>query len=338
MSKFIELQKVIKGAVEHRFDPLTRQETRINPARANRPKQGESGDPFEEIAKKSQDRCPFCPERILEKVPKFDASISADGRIKRNQALIFPNLSPFGSSHAVGVMCDAHYLPIDKFEAWMLKDSFLAAQEYIHAVHKTNSSIRYPVIVWNFLPPSAGSIIHPHIQMLVEDDAVPALGYRMSQAAAYHKTNRRNYFLDLLEHERNEKERYIGGNDTVQAIATFAPRGVNEVEFIFPGVASFTALNEKQVADFADVLLKALEGYKSLGIGSFNLASYSAAVNEATREDFCLHAKLFSRPAPNGVYTNDTGPMERMYDSWVIDSVPEKMAEALRPFFSPASK
>lgn len=79
-------------------------------------------------------------------------------------------------------------------------------------------------------------------------------------------------------------------------------------------------------------VVRVLKGYKSLGVGSFNMASYSGAINEK-REDFSLHFKVFSRPYPNGVYTNDTGPMERVYDSWVIDSVPEKLAEAVKPFF-----
>jgi hypothetical protein len=63
------------------------------------------------------------------------------------------------------------------------------------------------------------------------------------------------------------------------------------------------------------------------------MASYSAAINDNS-EYYWLCVKLFSRPSPKGVYTNDTGPMERMYDSFVIDSVPEKLAEFLRPFFS----
>lgn len=43
--------------------------------------------------------------------------------------------------------------------------------------------------------------------------------------------------------------------------------------------------------------------------------------------------KLISRPFPKGVYTNDTGPMERLYDVWVIDTMPEIVAEKLRVHF-----
>ncbi len=52
-------KRPVKNQVEHRQDPLTLQETRINPARATRPKQGEHPSldtQFQEIVKSSQER------------------------------------------------------------------------------------------------------------------------------------------------------------------------------------------------------------------------------------------------------------------------------------------
>lgn len=326
----ITFVKTSKGPVEHRIDPLTGNETRINPARANRPKQGQDFDSgFADVIKKSQERCPFCPERIMEKVPKFEENICKDGRIKLNQTVIFPNLSPFGSNHAVGVMSDAHFVALDQYSVELLQDTLLASKQYMEAVYASDKKNQYPVFVWNYLPPSAGSIIHPHIQMLIEDEPIPALKNRINQSAEYFQKNKRNYFADLLATETTLKERYITGNNTAHAITTFAPRGFNEVEIIVPNISSFTQLNQQQIHDLADLLRKLLVAYKANGVGSFNLASFSNNFS-ASADDFWLHFKLFSRPFPNGVYTNDTGPMERMYDSWVIDSVPEKLAENLR--------
>ena len=58
------------GEVEFRIDPLSGDRTRINPARARRPKQGEGGEnnALQEIIDRSKANCVFCPERILEKV------------------------------------------------------------------------------------------------------------------------------------------------------------------------------------------------------------------------------------------------------------------------------
>ena len=68
-------------------------------------------------------------------------------------------------------------------------------------------------------------------------------------------------------------------------------------------------------------------------VGSLNLLTYSGPLNGKIGS-YSLHARLFSRPFPRGVYTNDTGPMERGYDVWVIDTVPEDLAHRMKPFFS----
>jgi len=113
---------------------------------------------------------------------------------------------------------------------------------------------------------------------------------------------------------------------------SFAPRGFNEVSLIVPGVSSLMHMKENHINALVSSLGKLLLAFKSVGVGSFNLVSFSGSV-DSTAESFWLNFKLFSRPFPSGVYTNDTGPMERMYDSWVIDSPPEILANNLRPFF-----
>eukprot|EP01118_Nematostelium_gracile_P007441 TRINITY_DN2428_c0_g1_i1.p1 TRINITY_DN2428_c0_g1~~TRINITY_DN2428_c0_g1_i1.p1 ORF type:complete len:336 (-),score=81.74 TRINITY_DN2428_c0_g1_i1:58-1065(-) len=325
-------QKTLKGPIEFRIDPLTKQQTRINPARATRPKQGEFDSSFESVIEASAKTCPFCPERILEKVPKFDQKIEPEGRIIQNETVLFPNLNPFGLNHAVGVISNAHFLDIEKFTSSLLIDTITASQKYIKSVTQNNPADKYPVFVWNYLPPSAGSIIHPHIQILVEDSPVPELEKHLNLTQEFYKQTSRNFYSQLVDNEIAAKERYIGGNNSVHAFTSFAPRGFNEVSIVVPGVASFVNMSSNQVADFASALVQLLAGYKSVGVGSFNLVTYSAPA-EFDTNSYSLVFKLFSRPFPRGVYTNDTGPMERMYDSFVIDSPPEILAQALRPFW-----
>jgi len=217
----------------------------------------------------------------------------------------------------------------------MIADAIIASQTLMNAISKHNPSEKFPTLVWNYLPPSAGSIIHPHVQMLVESEPVPEVRKHIVKAEEYFKTQKRNYYADLVAAEVKNGERYVGGNDSVHVFTSFAPRGFNEVQFVFPNVSDLASLNKTQVEDFSKSLVRVLAGYKSVGVGSFNMASYSAAVNE-TRADYWLCIKLFSRPFPKGVYTNDTGPMERMYDAFVIDSVPEVLATSLRDAWNKA--
>jgi len=243
-------------------------------------------------------------------------------------------MAPFGQNHGVGVMSQAHFLNMVSFSETQLNDTLNACKQYfLEATQLQGSSVvyKYPVLVWNYLPPSAGSIIHPHVQFLLEDAPLPMLKKFQKKTAKYALAKSSNYYVDLIAKEKSGK-RFVATVGSVEVLTSFAPRGMNEVQFIIPGVASFTDLDEKQIGDFSTALVKVLKGYFALGLGSFNLVSYSLAVGEKSK-DYCLHFKLFSRPNPTGIYTNDTGPMERVYDSFVIDSIPENLAESLREAF-----
>ena len=341
-SSLVSFVKRVRNGVEYRYDPLTRHETRINPARARRPKQGESADTgLMEVVARSKETCVFCPERIQEKVPKFDAVLKLEGgRVHVNETLLFPNLNPFGEGHAVAVFSHAHFLTPAQFSAPLLRDALKASHQYFQAAHLAAPKAVFPTLVWNYMPPSAGSIIHPHLQLLIEESATPALEHLIADASAYARQHGRAYWSDLLAAEQvAPAERYLGSVGSVQLLASFAPRGTNELLLIVPSVSSLFQLTDAIIHDLAQALSLVLPVYETqLAVGSFNLVSYSAPgpnLAADTAAAFPLHFKLFSRPAPRGLYTADTGPMERMYDSWVIDAVPERLKEAIAPALTP---
>jgi UDPglucose--hexose-1-phosphate uridylyltransferase len=328
----VEFRKVIRDGIEYRFDPLTGEQTRINPARARRLKQAESDDEWEGIVERSRETCVFCPERVGHSTPTFPETVCPEGRIRRGETVVFPNLNPFGENHAVATLSEAHFLNLDEFRVDLLRDNLLASREYILSVWKSNKEARWPIWVWNYMPPSAGSIIHPHVQILVEERPLPQLEELLARGKAYFDDHRRNYWKDLVSEEQELDERFIHGDNALAVVASFAPRGFNEIGFIFQR-SSLAELTEGAIDAFAHAITKALCAYKEIGIGSFNLLTYSGPLHEKV-DSYTLHARLFSRPSPRGVYTNDTGPMERGYDVWVIDTVPEELADRMKPFFA----
>jgi galactose-1-phosphate uridylyltransferase len=327
----MEFRKVVRDQVEYRFDPLTGDQCRINPARARRVRQSGSEIDLSEIIARTRETCPFCPERIEEKTPEFPGEICQEGRLKVGETLVFPNLNPFGENAAVAVMSRAHFLALDEFNVEMLRDNLVASNSYILSVYGKDKEAAWPLYVWNYMPPSAGSIIHPHGQILVEREPLPVQAKLLHRSQEYFDQNRRDYWEELVEQEKRLGERFICDNDSLSVIASFAPRGFNEVQFIFKKRNCLTELDEKEIADFADSLAKALKGYKKLGVGSFNLVTFSGPIGERL-EHYRLNVKLISRPRPRGLYTNDTGPTERLCDVWVIHTLPEMVAENLRPF------
>ena len=205
----MEFRKFIRNGVEYRFDPLTHDQCRINPERARRVRQ--VGDKVElaDIVARTREACPFCPERVEEKTPRLPREKWGEERIKLGESLIFPNLSPFGENHAVGIISQAHFLDLDEFSVEMLRDNLLASKRYILSAHESDKEAVWPIYIWNYMPPSAGSIIHPHSQILVESGPLPMQAELMEKSRAYFDHNSKNYWEELLAQERKINERFI---------------------------------------------------------------------------------------------------------------------------------
>jgi galactose-1-phosphate uridylyltransferase len=226
----------------------------------------------------------------------------------------------------------SHWLPLDAFSPGLLIDNLLAAQDYFLRLSAIDPSACYPVYVMNYMPPSAGSIVHPHAQLWLEREPLPRFGELLERSQA-HFQGGTSYWEALVERERQEGERFIGENEAVAIMTSFAPRGSREVLFVFKRPCPFTELNRREIDHFCQALSAVLRGYHAIGVGSFNLASFSSAVGE-TLPYFPVQFRLISRPYPRGTYTNDTGPLERFFGVSVVDDLPEEVAASLRPYFA----
>jgi galactose-1-phosphate uridylyltransferase len=329
----MEFRRFVNDGVEYRFDPLTGDQCRINPQRAKRLRQTVNDEALRQMVANSRESCPFCPEHVEQMTPKFPEKNWEEGRIKFGQTLIFPNLNPFGENHAVAIITQAHFLPLDEFSTDMLCHNLLASKGYILAVHRRGHEATWPTYMWNYMPPSAGSIIHPHAQILVESKPLPKQAQLLEKSQQYMGSEGNNYWEELVKQERKLGERFIYQSDFISVLASFAPRGFNEIQFVFRDKSSLGGLEEEEIQDFASCLVRALRGYRNIGVGSFNLITFSGPLGK-NLDYYRLHAKLISRPHPAGIYTSDTGPLERLCDAWVIDTLPEVVAERLKPFFS----
>ena len=319
--------------VEYRADPLTGAQSRINVRRAERVRQAQREEvDLGQVIEETRRGCFFCPENIEQMTPRFPPHISSRGRIERGDCLIFPNLFPFAENHAVGTLGREHFPALDEFTPEVIRDNVLAATEYIATVYSRDGRARYPMWLWNHLPPSAASIIHPHVQIVVDGEPPPELARLLRRSEEYFAQNGTNYWDDLVAEERRLGQRYIGDVGPVAVVASFAPRGNREVQLIFRGLCSLGEVAEEQAMDFATAVVKILRSYKAMGVNSFNLITYSAPLGHSA-EFFRLSARIISRPFFAPFYTSDCGFMERFYDVWVIETLPEDVAADMRTFF-----
>ncbi len=317
--------------IEYRKDPLFSSWCRINVKRTERIKQWKSDADFWDSIEKSKKGCFFCPENIEKTTPRFLASIAKEGRIKHGETQVFPNLFPFAQYHAIATLGESHFTDLHEFTTRQIEDTLTASIDFFSRVLKADKKARWPSFNWNNLPPSGASIIHPHVQLVVDKRPTYMTERLLKASSEYFKQHGRNFWVELIKAEVESGERLIGRRNGMVWMTTFAPIGNNEVTAVFEDTSSLD-LTAKQIKAFAAGLQRVLKGYYELGVKSFNLTTYSAPFDDK-REDFFTHAKIISRPPPLRDYTSDSGFMEVLHMERVVENMPERLAENLRLFF-----
>jgi galactose-1-phosphate uridylyltransferase len=322
-------------SIEYRSDPLTGYRSRVSVDRAKRVKQAQGvAVDVADIAARSAESCCFCPDNIAGGTTRFALGFlpGDDGRITVGGGTLFPNLHPFAEYHAVATLTERHYLELDEFTPTMIEDNLAAARKYIAAVNRHCADAGYPVWLWNHLPPSGASILHPHTQVSVERAPMPELEVVLGESEGYLREKGVNFWQELIAVEKKAGERFIGENASVAVIASFAPRGNREVQIISKQVGNLLDFDKRHTRDFADAVVRVLRCYKAMGMNSFNLVTYSAAIGDRS-EHFRLSARIMSRPVFQPLYTNDAGSIERFYGISIIEAMPEQVASDIRKWF-----
>ncbi len=317
--------------IEVRTDPLTGRRSRLNVQRAKRPKHVKCSSEFDSLIEGSRKGCFFCPENIETMTPKFDPPLPE--RIWVGEACVFPNLFPFASHHAVAVISKDHHIDIGSFRPEILRDCVRASLEYFRLVHGTDGGAKVWNISWNYMPPAAASLIHPHFQLVASSDPTFFLRLLLEKSREFSERTGENYWRLLVEQERSAGERYIGRTGRIHWLAAFAPIGNKEVVAVFEGRSSLAEVDDSDVSDFCRGLSLLLGGYCGIGVRSFNMGTFSAPVGEAWNDCYWLNIRLVSRPVPATCYAGDIGFMELFQLEPVIDTMPEDLALSLREAF-----
>jgi UDPglucose--hexose-1-phosphate uridylyltransferase len=259
--------------IEFRFDPLTGRSCRVvrfSLERIIRPD-------LDALEKRSREiACPFCAPLVTQITPRFPPNIVPGGTIRRGKAMAFPNAGPYDVHGAVVVITDEHFVPLKKFDLMTVQNALLAAQAFLKSARRADPKARYHFIAWNYMPPSGGSLVHPHLQ---SNAGYYPTNYEkiLHQASRkYFKKHGTNYWGDLLEQERRAGERYIGKIGGTHWLTSFAPEGrLSDILVLFPGRASVLELTENDLRDFSAGLLKVFSCLDGLNLISFNMSTYS---------------------------------------------------------------
>ena len=157
--------------IEHRRDPLTGRNVIVLNGRLEYVRRFlESDESFiDELADSTQQGCPFCPDSVEKRAPKFIAQISPEGRISVGEAVCFPSLFAHEDYNAVVVPTHSHKVALNQMRPAMFVDGFKACIEYFRRLHHWAPKVKNDAIIMNFYPPAGSTISHPHLQALASD-------------------------------------------------------------------------------------------------------------------------------------------------------------------------
>jgi len=318
--------KLIDRKTEIRMDPLTGETSRII---------FDPGAPFTstdytELAKQTEgSKCPFCPENIHTFTPKFPSDLVEDGRIINGEAVVFPNLFPYSKHNAVVRMCDQHYVKLDEFTTPIIANSFSAAHSYLNKVITQDPKTAYVSINWNYLPPSGGSILHPHIHVLASEMPTNYQLIALASSEQFHSETGSNYYNSLIEIERKIDERFIATVGSIDWVHAFAPK--SHTDFI--GVLDASSLNELDDSnwqDLAESLTHFFNYFKSIGIASFNLAVF-IPISKGSSER--VHVRIVPRLTIGGLQTSDMNVFNFLHGEPLSLKVPEEITKEVAVYF-----
>ena len=313
--------------VELRRDPLCGEQCRITPRRpstrlkGHRTGSSEAGPPVESSP------CPLCPAAVKDSTPRLDPAIFAEERLRRGEAVLFPNLYPYGRWSAVVALTHAHWVALDEYSARQYADGLGVAIEYAKALIEAGHG-PWVSITQNHLPTAGATLLHPHLQVHV-DERPNNFFARVSAAAARHRERENeDYFEALLAAERGG-DRWIAESDRVAWLSPFAPRGFFEFWALLPSERSLFGLTAGELDALSQELCSSFAFYRRLGWDAFNLA---LCTHEAPESDLPVWLRVVLRGRFSSHARSDVSFHEKLLEEMSMSISPEEYTRLYRGF------
>ncbi|WP_255151107.1 hypothetical protein [Halorarius halobius] len=316
-SPLAEFEEVTE-TVEVRVDPLTGRTGRVADGAFLAP------DEYDiDAVVSDSEGCFFCPDSVEAATPTYPDWMEMD-RGRRGEATSFPNLNPYGSHSNVVALTETHYQPLDAFTTEQFADGFGAALEFVHAALEHDGDAAHASVNMNFLKSAGSSLVHPHLQTLVDDRGTTRQRRLLDAGRRYREREGADYWADLVEAERNG-DRWIASTGAVDWLAAFAPKHHRHVL----GVVEETGIPDAEgpaVDALAEGLTGVLASYAAAGHNAFNVALH---LTEGERP--VVH--VIARAVFDEYYWSDSPFFTVLHDEGVVETPPEQYAADAREQF-----
>ena len=315
--------------IEERYDEITGVASRILPYRS---RSSQKPDLNIYLDKSPESICPFCRDLFEKSTPKFTTDIIPEGKFRRGEACLFPNANPYDQSGTVAIFSFRHFVPLDQFSPEIMRNGFAVCFDYFRRITVIKPDYQYCSINWNYMPPSGGGLLHPHLQTIAGVKPTTFMQRLLTSTRNYSDmSGGDNLWRNLIDFEKEGKERFIADTGNICWLAAFSPKGMaGEIDFIFKEKNSIFDLTE---ADFDELLNGLSKIFNYLSVNnfiSFNLALYATMINE---NNFWVQGKIVPRFELNLLGTSDLNYFEKLHNEIICTVVPEILCKELQPYF-----
>ncbi|HAR97156.1 MAG TPA: hypothetical protein DCR97_14525 [Deltaproteobacteria bacterium] len=316
--------------VQVRFDPLTGRTGHFSHVGAIK---AQELDLQQYLKPETKGFCPFCLDQREAYTPKFADDLIPEGRLSRGEALLIPNLFPYDVYSSIVVMTDEHLIPLEELTERRLVDALTLGTDFLKKVARRDGSLNYHAGTWNYMPPSGGGLVHPHQQYFATNSPGNLFRDELTASAAFQENCRTNYWMELIQEEKDRRERYIGSTGRVEWLSSFVSMGVlGDILAIIPDCFSITDLTNEVVSDLTHGLTRVFGYFKDAGISSFN-ATWLFGPSGQTH--FSSHFRIIPRTFLN---TRDFAPDLNFFQALLAEPVsvilPEQLCADVMPYFS----
>ncbi|MGD9309903.1 MAG: galactose-1-phosphate uridylyltransferase [Desulfosarcina sp.] len=316
--------------IQIRTNPITGRTSRIAFSRINEKEAGTDILPPPPPDARNREQCPFCRPQVLKRTPRLIPQIHPAGRMTRGDALLFPNLFPYGAYSAVSLFDDTHFVEIGRASQRSYADCLINCADYLRRVKRHDPGATCMAITQNHLPSAGGSMVHPHLQ--IQGDCVAANHHRfLHERAKFHfEATGRGLLGDYVAHETRNGERVIGRTGHWIWQAAFAPEGFFEIWAVYPGITSLLGLDENDWHHLATGMIRVQRLYRSLHRNGYNFGLITVETPQSALE---LRAVMVVRSNYAAWVRSDYTGFEVMLGDMTTFSAPEETARLAREFW-----
>jgi UDPglucose--hexose-1-phosphate uridylyltransferase len=248
--------------------------------------------------------------------------------------VVFPNLVPDDELSAVVVPGTQHLVEAADLPEPLVASGVATARDFLAAVLPRLGGDLLGLATWNHMPPAGGTQLHPHLQVVGTSEPGNAIRRELAAESAWMAAHGRPHAPDLLSAEE-EAGRVVGRTGGWTWHVPFAPIGVlGDCRATYPGKSTLLELDDADVSAFAAGLRRAMRGFASAGLWSFNLTFVPDRAGDRSGRH-ALSARVLPRlyidPA---LHVPDANYLHMLLGERFSMAWPEETAERLRKAFS----